>query len=158
LSKVAGYRVPSGMGTLLYLGSSRGVLYRYMLQHAHPAKFLAECLGSLCAGYFLWRRQWAWALGAGATFFVLSTVAVWRRPINHLSGTRLGRTFLAYATPVNFGLYNLSAVPITYGLWSQKVWAVMAGILVLLLPHLRERQNFDCGWLAAGRIEGEGPR
>lgn len=116
-----------------------------MLQHAHPAKFLAECAGSLCAGYFLWRRRWAWAVGASGALFVLSTLALWRRPIEDLSGTRLGRAMLVYATPLNFALYNLSAVPIGYGLWAHQAWPVLAGSLLLWLPHLRARKRTGPG-------------
>lgn len=124
---------------------TKRVLYRYMLQHAHPAKFLAECAGSFCAGYFLWRRQRAWAFSAGSAFFVLSTLVLWRRPIENLSGTPLGRAVLVYATPLNFVLYNLSAVPIGYGLWTHKVWPILAGSLVLLLPHLRGSRKIGPG-------------
>jgi hypothetical protein len=113
-----------------------------MLQHAHPAKFVAEILGVMWGFYFLWNRNWIGAVVSSLLLFLGSTIALWNRPIDYLATTSLGKVMLVYSTPVNFIIYNVSAVPVIYGLWTHQMLYVVAGYsLMLLLPHLWAWRN-----------------
>jgi len=107
-----------------------------MLQHAHPAKFVAEILGILWCTYFLWIHNWIGAVISSLIFFLGSTIALWNKPIDDLAETALGKIMLVYATPSNFVIYNLSALPVIYGLWMHRGPYIVAGYSLLLLPHL----------------------
>jgi hypothetical protein len=107
-----------------------------MLQNAHLAKFVAEILGIICGTYFLWIHNWIGAVIGSVILFVGSTVVLWNKPIEHLAETALGKIMLAYATPSNFIVYNLSALPVIYGLWRHQGLYIVAGYSLLLLPHL----------------------
>lgn len=112
------------------------IIRRYMLQHAHPMKFTAELLGVIWGAYFLWNHNWLGALIMSTLFFLGSSVLLWNKPIDYLQKTGLGRVMLIYADPVSFLLYNLSALPVIYGLWLHQTMYVLIGISILLLPHL----------------------
>src|SRR5881628_3039854 len=107
-----------------------------MLQHAHPAKFVAEILGIIWGIYFLWIHNWIGAVISSAILFLGSTIALWNKPVENLAETALGRIMLVYATLPNFVIYNLSALPVIYGLWTHQGLYVVAGYSLLLLPHL----------------------
>ena len=107
-----------------------------MLQHAHPAKFVAEILGILWAFYFLWNQNWIGAVISSFVLFLGSTIALWNKPVEHLAETSLGRVMLVYSTPLNFIIYNVSALPVIYGLWTHQVSYIIAGYSLMLLPHL----------------------
>ena len=111
--------------------------YKYILSHAHPVKFIAEVLGIISSAYFLWLHNWAWAIIASVSFFLFSTLFLWNRSVDleHIASTPLGRIMLTYTTPVSFFLYNFSAVPLIYGLWTHNIFTIMLAILVLLVPH-----------------------
>src|SRR5712691_8409906 len=108
----------------------------YLLQHAHPAKFVAEILGIILGTYFLWIHFWIGAVIGGALLFLGSTIALWNKPIEYLAETTLGKIMLVYATPPNFVIYNLSALPVIYGLWMHQGLYVVGGYSLLLLPNL----------------------
>src|SRR5947208_1902158 len=112
-----------------------------MLQHAHPAKFVAEMLGVIWGSYFLWTHNWIAAAISSLMLFLGSTIALWNKPIENLAETVLGRTMLVYATPPNFVIYNLSALPVIYGLWTHQGLYVVVGYSLLLLPHLWARRR-----------------
>ena len=57
-------------------------------------------------------------------------------PVEHLAQTRLGKIMLGYASPFNFIIYNLSALPVIYGLWTHQGLYIVAGSSLLLLPNL----------------------
>ena len=107
-----------------------------MLQHAHPAKFVAEILGIISCTYFLWLHNWIGAVITGVILFLGSTIALWNKPVENLAETALGKIMLVYATPSNFMIYNVSALPVIFGLWTHQVLYVLAGYSLLLLPHL----------------------
>jgi uncharacterized membrane protein YdjX (TVP38/TMEM64 family) len=107
-----------------------------MLQHAHPAKFVAEILGIIWGSYFLWIHNWIGAVISSVILFLGSTIALWNKPVGDLAETALGKIMLAYATPSNFVIYNLSALPVVYGLWTHQGFYVVSGYSLLLLPHL----------------------
>ena len=107
-----------------------------MLQHAHPAKFVAEILGIIWCTYFLWIHNWIGAGISSLLLFLGSTIALWNKPVEDLAETALGRIMLVYATPSNFIIYNVSALPVIYGLWTHQGLYVVAGCSLLLLPHL----------------------
>ena len=107
-----------------------------MLQHAHPAKFAAEILGIILGTYLLWIHSWIGAVISSVILFLGSTIALWNYPIENLADSALGRIMLVYATSLNFVMYNLSALPVIYGLWSHRGIYVGAGYFILLLPHL----------------------
>jgi uncharacterized membrane protein YdjX (TVP38/TMEM64 family) len=88
------------------------MIRRFMLQHAHPAKFVAEILGVMWGFYFLWIHNWIGAVISSVILFLGSTVALWNKPVEHLAQTSLGRIMLVYATPLNFIIYNVSALPV----------------------------------------------
>jgi len=48
---------------------------------------------------------------------------------------------LVYATPPNFVIYNLSALPVIYGLWAHQGLYVLGGYSLFLLPHLWARKR-----------------
>ena len=98
-----------------------------MLQHAHPMKFVAELLGIAWAIYFLWNHNWVAAIITSLSFFLGSTLALWNKPIDHLTDTTLGRAMLVYAKPLNFLVYNISVVPVVYGLWTHDGIYILAG-------------------------------
>ena len=108
-----------------------------MLQHAHPAKFVAEILGVIWGSYFLWIHNWIAAMISSLILFLGSTIALWYRPIEHLTETALGKIMLVYTTPTNFVIYNLTALPVIYGLWTHQGLYFVGGYSLLLLPHLR---------------------
>ena len=112
------------------------MIYRLMVLHAHPIKFVAEILGAMWSMYFLWRRNWIGAVIVSALGFLLSTILLWNKPIEGLVTTQLGKIMAVYATPLNFMLYNLSALPVIYGLWTHSVVFILLGYTILLLPHL----------------------
>ena len=112
------------------------VIYRLMLLHAHPAKFIAEILGAIWSAYFLWQHNWIGAVIVSVVGFLLSTLLVWKQPIDQLKTTSLGKFMAVYSTPSNFLLYNLSALPVIYGLWLHDSVFILIGISILLLPHL----------------------
>jgi hypothetical protein len=68
--------------------------------------------------------------------FLGSTIALWNKPVEHLAETSLGRVMLVYSTPLNFIIYNVSALPVIYGLWTHQVSYIIAGYSLMLLPHL----------------------
>jgi len=117
---------------------SNETLRRYLLQHAHPAKFAAEILGILASGLLLWNHQWIATVLVALTFFLLSTLLLWREHVNveKLVDTPLGKIMLPYATPLNFFLYNFSAVPLVYGLWKHSIFFILIGVIILILPQL----------------------
>ena len=107
-----------------------------MVLHAHPIKFIAETLGAMWSAYFLWHHNWIGALIAGLTGFLLSTLLVWNQRIDRLETTPFGKVMSVYGSPINFLLYNLSALPVIYGLWVHDSFPILIGISILLLPHL----------------------
>ena len=107
-----------------------------MLQHAHPAKFVAEILGVILGTYFLWINNWIGAVISSVILFLGSTIALWNKPIEYLAETALGKIMLVYATPFNFIIYNVSAIPVIYGLWTHQGLYIVAGYSLLLSPHL----------------------
>ena len=107
-----------------------------MLQHAQPAKFVAEILGIIWGTYFLWIHNWIGAVISSVVLFLGSTIALWNKPVEHLAQTRLGKIMLGYASPFNFIIYNLSALPVIYGLWTHQGLYIVAGSSLLLLPNL----------------------
>lgn len=109
---------------------------RYMLQHAHPMKFTAEVLGVMWSIYFLWNHSWVGALAVALVSFLVSTLLLWRKQFEYLANTALGKIMLVYSTPLNFALYNMSAVPFIYGLWSHSTIFILVGVSLFLLPHL----------------------
>lgn len=110
---------------------------RYMLQHAHPMKFAAEMLGLMWCVYFLWNHSWKGAVFVALASFLLSTLLLWRKKhYEYLAATSLGRIILIYTTPLNFLLYNLSALPFGYGLWRHNSVFILIGVSLILLPHL----------------------
>ena len=112
------------------------LIRKFILQHAHPAKFVSEILGIISCTYFLWIHNWIGALISSVILFLGSTIAVWNKPIEYLAETALGRIMLVYATPSNFVIYNVSALPVIYGLWTHKGLYVVAGYSLWLLPHV----------------------
>jgi hypothetical protein len=125
------------------------MIRRYMLQHAHPMKFAAEVLGVMWAVYFLWRHSWIGAVGVAIASFLLSTLLLWRKKqFEYLADTPLGRIILIYTSPINFVLYNLSAIPFVYGIWTHNYFYILIGISLLLLPHL-------WGWKGS-KLKGKG--
>ena len=107
-----------------------------MLLHAHPIKFIAEILGVIWSVYFLWHHNWIGAVIVSLVGFLLSTLLLWKQPIDHLATTSLGKVMSVYGTPFNFLLYNLSALPVIYGLWTHDALFILIGLSILLLPHL----------------------
>ena len=108
-----------------------------MIQHAHPMKFAAEVLGVMWSVYLLWHHNWVWAIGVAIASFLLSTLLLWKqRRYDYLAQTALGKIVLIYTTPLNFLLYNLSAIPFIYGLWTHNSVFILIGISLILLPHL----------------------
>ena len=107
-----------------------------MLLHAHPVKFIAEILGAIWSVYFLWHHNWIWAVIVSLIGFLLSTLLLWNKQVDHLATTSLGKVMLVYGTPFNFLLYNLSALPVIYGLWIHDALFILIGLSILLLPHL----------------------
>ena len=97
---------------------------------------IAEILGVMWSMYFLWRRNWIGAVIVGVLGFLLSTILLWNKPIEGLATTQLGKIMAVYTTPLNFMLYNLSALPVIYGLWTHSVVFILLGYTILLLPHL----------------------
>jgi hypothetical protein len=68
--------------------------------------------------------------------FLGSTLALWNTPVENLAETALGKIMLVYATPSNFVIYNLSALPVIFGLWTHQGLYIVAGYSLLLLPQL----------------------
>ncbi len=114
----------------------RRFLRKHMLQHAHPVKFIAEVLGIMWGIYFLWRRNWIGAVASSVALFLGSTLLTWNRSAEPLASTPLGRVMLVYSTPLNFLIYNLSALPVIYGAWTHQVLYILAGYTLMLLPQL----------------------
>ena len=106
-----------------------------MLQHAHPAKFVAEILGIIWGTYFLWIHNWIGAVISSFILFLGSTIALWNKPVENLADTTLGKIMLVYATPFNYFVYNVSALPVIFGLWTHQGLYVVSGYSLLLLPH-----------------------
>ncbi|HKG96353.1 MAG TPA: hypothetical protein VKA97_00965 [Pyrinomonadaceae bacterium] len=111
-------------------------LRKHMLQHAHPAKFVAELMGIMWGIYFLWQQNWIGAVVSSVLLFLSSTLITWNKSMNYLAATPLGRVMLVYATPLTFLIYNLSALPVIYGAWTHQVIYILAGYSIMLLPHL----------------------
>ncbi len=107
-----------------------------MLQHAHPAKFVAEILGIISCTYFLWIHNWIGAVISGVILFLGSTIALWNKPVENFADTALGKIMLVYATPFNYFIYNVSALPVIYGLWTHQGLYIVVGSSLLLFPHL----------------------
>jgi hypothetical protein len=68
--------------------------------------------------------------------FFGSTIALWNKPVENLAATSLGRVMLVYAAPLNFIIYNVSALPVIYGVWTHQGLYIVAGYSLMLLPHL----------------------
>lgn len=111
-----------------------------MVLHTHPIKFIAEILGILLGSYFLWIRQWELALGSSMLLFLGSTLLVRKKEIDDLARTRLDKVMLVYVEPVGFAAYNLSVVPLVYGLWIHQILYIALAILILAAPHVWTRQ------------------
>lgn len=111
------------------------VIYKYALTHAHPAKFIAEILGTMWAAYFLWNYNWVGAIISALVFYLLSTLILWGKSIDYLAETPLGKVMLVYSTPIAAGLKELSIVPLIYGLWTHNPIYILIGISMLFLPH-----------------------
>src|SRR5438128_12382615 len=92
----------------------------YMLQHAHPVKFAVEILGIIWGTYFLWIHNWIGAVISSVILFLGSTIALWNKPVEDLADSALGRIVVVYATPFNFAVYNFSALPVIYVLWTHR--------------------------------------
>ncbi len=117
-------------------GNPYSKIRKYVLAHAHPAKFVSEVLGVMWATYLLWVNNWIGAIVAAFAFFLLSTIFLWNEPMEHLEKTPLGRILLVYSSPLNFFLYNLSVIPYIYGLWIHNFAYILLGVSILLFPHL----------------------
>lgn len=111
------------------------LIHRYTLEHAHPMKFVCEVLGVMWGVYFLWHHNWIAAALISMALFLGSTLVLRNKPIDYLSRSALGKIMLVYATPVNFLFYNLSALPVVYGVWSHQPVFILLGITIFLLPH-----------------------
>jgi len=111
-------------------------LRKHMLQHAHPAKFVAEVMGIMWGIYFLWQQSWIGAVVSSVLLFLGSSLLTWNESVESLADTPLGRVMLVYATPLNFLIYNVSALPVIYGAWTHQVLYIVAGYSLMLLPHL----------------------
>src|SRR5215210_7152852 len=98
-----------------------------MLQHAHPAKFVAEVLGIMWGIYFLWNQNWIGAVVSSVILFLMSTLLTRNKSVEHLAATSLGRAMLVYATPLTFLIYNVSALPVIYGAWTRRVVYIITG-------------------------------
>jgi hypothetical protein len=107
-----------------------------MLQHAHPAKFVAELMGIMWGIYFLWQQNWIGAVVSSVILFLMSTLLLRNRSVEYLAATPLGRAMLVYATTLTFLIYNLSALPVIYGAWTRQVIYILIGYSIMLLPHL----------------------
>ncbi len=107
-----------------------------MLQHAQPAKFVAEILGIIWGTYFLWIHNWIGALSSSVFLFLGRTIVLWNKPVEYLAESGLGKIMLVYATPSNCIIYNVSSLPVIYGLWTHQGLYIVAGYSLLLLPHL----------------------
>jgi hypothetical protein len=112
------------------------LIRKFMLQHAHPAKFVAEILGIMWGIYFLWLHNWIAAVISSIVLFLGSTIALWNKPVEYLATTSLGRIMLVYSTPLNFVLYNVSALPVIYGVWTHQALYIIGGYSLMLMPHL----------------------
>jgi len=108
------------------------MIRKLMLQHAHPAKFVAEILGIMWGIYFLWIHNWIGALTSSLILFLGSTIALWNKPVEELAATSLGRIMLVYATPLNFIIY----MPVIYCVWTHQGLYIVMGYSLMLLPHL----------------------
>ena len=122
----------------------RELICRLMLSHAHPVKFVAELAGIVCGLYFLWVHNWIAAIVSSFALFLGSTLLLWKRPIDHLEHTKLGRVMLVYGTPFNFAIYNLSALPVIYGAWAHRPVFILLGYALMLAPLL---------WSSTSRVE-----
>lgn len=109
---------------------------RYILSHTHPAKFVAEILGLAWGSYFLWQHHWPTALIGSMALFLISTVALWGEDMEYVASSALGRFSLAYATVPGFILYNLSALPLVYGLWVHSVFFIVIAAILFSIPQL----------------------
>jgi hypothetical protein len=110
-------------------------LRKHMLQHAHPAKFVAELMGIMWGIYFLWQQNWIGAVVSSVLLFFGSSLVTWNRSVEYLADTSLGRVMLVYATPLTFLIYNASALPVIYGAWTHQVIYIIIGYSIMLLPH-----------------------
>src|SRR5258708_65221 len=108
---------------------------KYMLSHAHPFKLLAEVLGLISGIYFLWNHHWILALIISMTFFLFSTIFLLGKNTDYLSATKQGKFLLVYTTPLNFFLYNFSAVPLAYRVWTHDFLFIILSIGLFLLPQ-----------------------
>ncbi len=114
------------------------LIKKYILPHAHPAKFVAEVVGIGWGSYFLWQHNWIVALVGSFVLFLLSTILLWNKQSN-LSGiekTSLGKIMMAYSTPFRFMLYNISIVPLVYGLWTHSWPYIVVAICILFIPQI----------------------
>ena len=111
-------------------------LRKHMLQHAHPVKFVAEVMGVMWGLYFLWHQNWLGAVISSLLFFLMSTLLLWNKPTEYLADTALGRVMLVYATPLNFLIYNVSALPVIYGAWTHQGLYILIGYSLMLMPYL----------------------
>jgi hypothetical protein len=128
--------VASAIPYVVFYFPVNNFLRKHMLQHAHPAKFVAELMGIMWGLYFLWDQNWIGAVVSSVLFFLASTIILWNRPVEYLAATPLGRVMLVYATPVTFLIYNVSALPVIYGAWTHQVIYILIGYSIMLLPHL----------------------
>jgi len=121
---------------VVFYGPVNKFLRKHMLQHAHPAKFVAEVMGIMWGLYFLWQQNWIGAVVSSVLLFLGSSLLTWNESVESLADTPLGRVMLVYATPLNFLIYNVSALPVIYGAWTHQVLYIVAGYSLMLLPHL----------------------
>ena len=110
-------------------------LRKYILPHAHPVKFVAELLGIAFGIYFLWYHNWVLALIISMSLFFISTLLLWDKPNDYLAETVSGKFMLVYATPLNFFLYNFSALPLIYGTWTHNIYYIILAVIIFLLPQ-----------------------
>ena len=114
------------------------LIKKYMISHAHPIKFISEILGIIFATYFLWNGKWILSFIVAMFFF--STLLLWRRPLDYLEKTTLGKILLVYSKPLNFLLYNFSVIPYIYGIWNHDFLYIIIGIFLLVLPLILTRK------------------
>ena len=112
-------------------------LQKWYGQHAHPVAFIFHIIGAMWAVYFLWQRNWIFAL-----IFVIGLPAIGGiYAIQDEKGkkiplTPLRKLLMGHARPLSILFQIPGYILLTYGLWIHSTIYILFSLSFFLLGHL----------------------
>jgi len=111
-------------------------LEKAIIRRGHPKHIILGIVGFLWAVYFVWRHDWAWALGVVLASVILGRVVTAGTREEGLAQTVLGKIMLLHLHPMNLTVQVAGFGILLYGVWLHAVMQVLVGASLVLLGHM----------------------